>query len=130
MRIFLSFFLLIGCTQGPDDRTADDRTPLSAKCDDSDLNRCFLPWPSNRYTVADPTTQTGLRLAIDPAGLPIDDRVDYLNQADGYSRATGVAAAFVGAINTDALSWDPVDSLDRALQGVKVDPQILNFQNL
>ena len=114
--------LIAACTRVPD-READDRTPLTASCDNADPTRCLLPWPSNRFTVADDTV-TGLRLAIDPDALPVPDRLNYLNIADGFSRVTGVAAAFNSAIETDALSWDPAESLspEAALQVIVADP--------
>ena len=124
VRFFLLAVLSAACTTSVPDRLASDRTPLAGPCDDSDPNRCLLPWPSNRYTVADDSTRTGLRLAVDTASLPVEDRADYLNLADGFSRATGVAAAFTGPIDASSMSWDPAESLraDAPLQVINADP--------
>ena len=55
----------------------------------------LLPWPHERFTVADPTTPTGVRLAIpaeatprNSAGVPID--VTAQNVADGFSPASRI----------------------------------------
>jgi hypothetical protein len=112
MRYLLLAFALTGCSKAEVvDREPADRTPLSAPCDDTDPLRCHLPWPSNTFTVA-ADTATGLRLDIDAAELPVADRPDYLNIADGFSRITGVTAAFTGGIDESSLSWDPASSLD------------------
>lgn len=125
VRFFLLAVLSVACTTSVPDRLASDRTPLAGPCDNSDPSRCLLPWPSNRYTIADARTSTGLRLAVDTASLPVDDRADYLNLADGFSRATGVAAAFNGPIDAGSLSWDPADSLqaDAPVQVINADPE-------
>lgn len=66
----------------------------------------MLPWPSNVYTVADPTTPTGLRLSITLRSLPIRDNPASLNRADGFSVATPLAVGFPKPV-------------DRRLHGVK-----------
>ena len=112
LRLCAVFALAGACTTQVPDRDPADRTPLSAPCDTTDLTRCLLPWPSNTYTVADATTETGLRLDIQPDSLPVEDRLEYLNIADGFSRATGLAIGIEGSIHADVLSWDPADSLE------------------
>ena len=80
------------------DRAPGERAPLSAMCDPVDPARCVLPWPSNTYTVADASRATGLRLALDPKGMPSRDEVGFLNLADGFSRLTPVMTAFPGKV--------------------------------
>lgn len=93
----LSLLVLAGCEVAPPpviDRVAGARTPLSAPCDPLDETRCLLPWPSNVYTVTDPTTPTGLRLSVALRSLPIRDNPASLNRADGFSVATPLAVGF------------------------------------
>jgi len=89
-----------------------DRTPLSAACDETDPVRCHLPWPSNAFTVADATTQTGLRVDVDAGELRVaDDDPSCLNRQDGFSRVTGVAVGLPVELDPAVLSSDPADSL-------------------
>jgi hypothetical protein len=80
------------------DRQPGDRAPLTASCDAMDPMRCLLPWPSSTFTAADPTSATGLRLAIDPTSLFGGDDPSSANVADGFSRVTPVVTAFPGAL--------------------------------
>jgi hypothetical protein len=59
-------------------------------CDELDLSQCVLPFPSNRYTVADESTPTGRRVAIPADGLPknatgISIDPSEWNRNDGFS---------------------------------------------
>lgn len=87
----------------PAPREVGARTPRTAACDDADPGLCLLPWPSSRFTVADPTTETGLRLAVDGASLPPDDPPTALNAADGYSRLSPLLTSFPRAIDAASL---------------------------
>jgi hypothetical protein len=110
----LTLLSLIGCQPVLEmsEREAGVRAPLTAACDEQDELACLLPWPSNVYTAADPTSPTGLRLAVQESSLSHPESVDYLNRSDGFSRITGIGVAFDAEINADALSFDPVASLD------------------
>ncbi|MFT7518941.1 MAG: hypothetical protein ACI9MC_001075 [Kiritimatiellia bacterium] len=121
--LLLSLFsLATACTES--EREAGVRQPLSSSCDPLSTVRCHLPWPSNTFTVVDETSATGLRLAVDTEGQPVEDRYNYLNIGDGFSRITGVAVGFDGDIDASALSWDPADSLqtDSVLQVINIQP--------
>jgi hypothetical protein len=108
MRIhFVAAAILVAC--GPakqPDRMPGVRAPLHAACDPLDDTRCLLPWPSSTYTVADPTTPTGVRVAIDESSLPIPDDTSSLGRDDGFSAITPIAAGFPR-------------SVDHTLDGVK-----------
>ena len=104
-------------------RDPSDRTPISGSCDDLDPSRCLLPWPSSRFVKVDPTTETGLRVSVDPTSLPVNDDVSYLNTADGFSRISGVATEFDGAIDAASVSWDPA-----ANKGTDAPLQIFDAQ--
>jgi hypothetical protein len=96
----------------PPARDPADRTPATAACDETDPNRCHLPWPSNTFARTDETSATGLRLAIDSAGMKVPEDPGLLNRADGFSRLTGVAASFRADVADEAASWDPAMSLE------------------
>jgi hypothetical protein len=85
------------------DRAAEDRTPRSATCDDLDPGRCLLPWPSNRFAVADPDTATGLRLSLEPGSLNPRDDAASLARADGFSRVSPILAHFAAPLDPGTL---------------------------
>jgi hypothetical protein len=89
--------LLTACTGDPlevVDRAPGARAPQSADCDEQDPLRCLLPWPSSTYLVADASTETGVRVQVEAASLPIDDDPAFLNAGDGFSRLSPVATAW------------------------------------
>src|SRR5258706_5593396 len=90
--LVLAAALLAAC--GNNDRKAGTRAPLTAQCDGLDTTRCALPWPSSTFTAADPSTATGIKLALSPRALPVHDSPAGLNRADGFSVATPLAAGF------------------------------------
>jgi hypothetical protein len=86
----------VACSSS-DDSASDDTTTTTAveevvrgTCDTVDPDHCLLPWPNDRFTVADGSTATGVRLLL-PAdgtprnvdGVPVD--VVEQNRADGFS---------------------------------------------
>ncbi len=76
------------------DRVAGDRAPRGLGCEDLDDARCLLPWPSNAFTVADPSRETGLRLEVNARALNSRDRGDSLALADGFSPVSPILAVF------------------------------------
>lgn len=76
-------------------------TPGDGTCDDLDPAHCLLPWPNDRFTVADPSTPTGLRLALPAEGAPVNvegvpvDLTDQ-NRADGFSPMSTVITSVPG----------------------------------
>ncbi len=101
MRSFCLIALLFAAC-GParqPDRVPGARTPLSAACDPLDETRCLLPWPSSTFTVADATTPTGVRLALQSSSLPISDDTRSMNRDDGFSVVTPLAAGFPRAVD-------------------------------
>jgi len=69
---------------------ADDPPDLGRPCDPLDPARCLLPFPNDRFTAADPTTDTGRRIDFLPVemprsvtGKPIDPTE--WNRNDGFS---------------------------------------------
>ena len=115
---------LLACVEAVPDREPGDRSPLTAACDPLDPAHCLAPWPSNRFAEVDDSTATGLRLAVDVSAFDVDDDPAYLNRGDGFSRITGVAAAFDGEVDGSVLSWDPRASLepDAVVQVILIEP--------
>ncbi|MCB9759810.1 MAG: hypothetical protein H6739_08195 [Alphaproteobacteria bacterium] len=107
------------------ERAPGVRAPLSAECSEVDPARCLLPWPSNTFTRADPSTETGLRLDVQTSALPVADDPGFLNLANGFSRVTGVATAIEGAVDTRQVSLEDVTpslSPDGPLQVFNAQP--------
>jgi hypothetical protein len=95
----MTLLALLACAGGPAEfdvtpRGEGERAPLTSTCPGLDPTRCLLPFPSSTFTVADASTETGVRVAVDPAALPTDDDPTWLNLADGFSRVSPVATAF------------------------------------
>jgi hypothetical protein len=93
------------------DRQPGVRAPLTAACDPMDPSRCLLPWPDSTYSVADKSTQTGIRVQIDKSSLIAPDDPTSINLADGFSRVSPLVTAFpadVPALATSADGEGPV----------------------
>ncbi len=78
------------------------RAPLSADCDPQGEILCLLPWPSSTFLVADPDTETGVRLEVSATSIDADDVANVWG-ADGFSRATSVLAGFATPIDVTDL---------------------------
>lgn len=75
-------------------------------CDPLDTRHCYLPWPSDAHAASDPTTVTGMRVALptdgaptNAAGAPVD--VTEWNRNDGFSPNTRIMA-YVEGVDADA----------------------------
>jgi hypothetical protein len=74
---------------------ADVDLNLTGTCDDLDPAACLLPFPNDRFTVPDPSTDTGRRVAFDPLSMPRNvagvavDPTEW-NRNDGFSPSTPV----------------------------------------
>jgi hypothetical protein len=84
------------------DRKAGDRAPLTASCDAMDPTRCLLPWPSSAFLAKDPTSATGVRVALDPRNFLGRDDPRSINRADGFSRVTPLITAFTTRLTPPA----------------------------
>jgi hypothetical protein len=90
-------------------------------CDPRDPAACLLPWPNDRFTVADPTTPTGVRLALPAEGAPanVDGVVMDLaaqNALDGFSPSTA-ALLFAPGVDLDRSGVATSDDI-----GASLDP--------
>lgn len=85
----------------PAARGVDTDVALAAPCDPLDPAACLLPFPNDLFTVADPTTDTGLRLHLsmlgmprNVAGKPIDPTE--MNRNDGWSPGSPILTLVPG----------------------------------
>ena len=98
---------------------ADSAPSEALPCDDLDLRDCLLPWPNDLFTVADPATSTGRRLAIDASSTPTNvdgvhvDVTDQ-NRADGFSPGSAVLA-FVPGLDPTASGIAPSTDVGASL---------------
>ena len=109
---------------GDDDGTAGPATDTvvvggDGACDDLDPERCLLPWPNDRFTVADPSTPTGLRLALPADGTPtnadgVPIEVTDQNRADGFSPASTILT-FVPGVDLEASGVAPSTDIGASL---------------
>lgn len=96
----------------------DKTSPVADECNPLGEQSCLLPWPSSAFLQEDPTTATGYRLALDPAGMPVnvDNRpigVDVFNRWDGFSPSGPIVAMFPTGVSPEGLPHpdDPASSL-------------------
>jgi hypothetical protein len=80
---------------------------------------CMMPWPSAAYLVDDATTETGLRVDLPVAAMPVNTSqiaVDPtpFNRWDGFSPSGPIVAAFPGGVGAAGLPGhrDPGASLE------------------
>ena len=79
-------------------------------CDPIDPAHCLLPFPNDHFTVADPTTDTGRRVALSPLALPTNaagkpwDPTEW-NRNDGFSPGSGGRLAGPSSAETKIRTW-------------------------
>jgi hypothetical protein len=100
-------------------------------CDPIDASACLLPWPNNFYTVADPSTATGLRLNVSPLATPRNtaeapiDPTDW-NRLDGFSPGSQIVTHVPGMDNPQAFAQTaPPTNINIAPSLKKTSPVIV-----
>jgi hypothetical protein len=88
-------------------------------CDDTDERACLLPFPSDTFTVADATTDTGRRVEIPASAFPQNvagDPVDPSdwNRADGFSPGSPILTLVPG-IDLAQTGAAPITDIARSL---------------
>ena len=107
-----------GAAVGPTPPFLDPDT--AARCELLDPSECLLPWPSDHLTAADPSTDTGRRLALHPASMPRNrdgvaiDPTDF-NRSDGFSPGTMIVTRVPG-IDLARTGAPPLGDLARSLE--------------
>ena len=94
-------------------------SPGTGACDPVDPTACLLPWPNDRFTRPDPTTETGRRIDLPAHGTPVNADgtsigVDEWNRNDGFSPAA-IAMTVLPGVDPDASALPPVTDLGRSL---------------
>lgn len=96
--------LAVGCDEADPELIYEPTRALYGARNETRL----VPFPSDRYTVADSSTRTGLRVVISPettadtfvGGYPVV--AERLGELDGFSTSGGFAVSFEGPIDASA----------------------------
>ncbi|MGZ4705655.1 MAG: hypothetical protein ACXWCM_12370, partial [Acidimicrobiales bacterium] len=94
-------------------------TPDADRCDILDQKRCLLPYPSDFFTVADATTDTGKRVNFAAASMPVNssgvpvDSTEW-NRNDGFSPGTPIMA-YVPGVDLHTTDAAPVTDIGASL---------------
>lgn len=88
-------------------------------CDPLDERACLLPWPNDAFTVPDPSTPTGRRLAIVADSTPMNADGVYIdpsdqNRADGFSPNSSILA-YVPGLDVEASGIAPSTDIGASL---------------
>ncbi len=93
--------------------------PAAAGCDPLDSSLCLLPFPDDSFTVADPSSPTGLRLHFTSDELPSNvsgvpfDPTDW-NRSDGFSPGS-LIMTFVPGIDVQRTGIAPITDIGASL---------------
>lgn len=106
---------VVGCGDddaGPTDAETGDAMvdagpppPLRPECENLEPTHCAMPYPSSHFLRADPTTETGFRVAVPDSVFPLNNRrdphaaSDPWNRFDGFSPLTSLVVGFRGEID-------------------------------
>lgn len=100
-----------GCTDETEPAVEEKKPSIEAIFGDGPETQ-LVPYPSDKYAIADASTKTGLRVDIgahntgDTLLLALPDTVSELNAKDGFSTIGGVAVGFTGAIDIHGIVID------------------------
>lgn len=115
--LIVSTFVGISACGGDDDDDPDLDVP--AECNPLGGVACMTPWPSMVYADVDSSTETGYRVAIPQAALPINANnvavaAEPYNRFDGFSPSGPILATFPGGVSAAGLPphSDPAQSLE------------------
>jgi hypothetical protein len=108
-----------GAGSGSEGDVAKVVAPEAGACDAIDPAACLLPWPNDRFTRADDSTVTGLRVDLPAEGLPanadgkaIDARE--WNRNDGFAPASALLTV-VPDLDVEASGLPPVTDIGASL---------------
>lgn len=73
------------------------------RCDFLDPAHCLYPFPNNHFSIVDATTDTGRRLALNDASMPLNQQVD-LSPAVGAPAGTLISPGGIPVTATD-MNW-------------------------
>ncbi|MCB9780410.1 MAG: hypothetical protein H6742_17730 [Alphaproteobacteria bacterium] len=112
----------LACSSGKDsgaaggDSAGSDPGPMTP-CNPVDDGHCMLPFPSDFQTVADDSTPTGRRLALDASVMPTNINgvvmaPEFWNEMDGFSTVGMMLAWLPGATTEGLPTWQDLDRVD------------------
>jgi hypothetical protein len=89
---------------------------------------CMLPFPDNYYTVSDPSSETGLRVHFDQAGMPANVLGQHIepgawNESDGFSPGSVILVKIPGietAADVTAMHGVPIGHIGHYAHGAGV----------
>ncbi len=106
----------------PAEESADEVLVLgdhNPACDQIDERHCLLPFPSDVFTTNDPTTDTGMRIALPAFGMPVNadgvvaDGSDW-SASDGFSPGA-MALVHLPGIDLERSGAPPITDIGRSL---------------
>jgi hypothetical protein len=94
-------------------------TSTASRCDFLDTAKCLLPFPNDRYTVADPSTDTGRRVDFAVASMPANNKGVHVdptewNRNDGFSPGSPILAKISG-LDLAKSGVAPITDIGRSL---------------
>ncbi|MCA9680968.1 MAG: hypothetical protein KC457_02135 [Myxococcales bacterium] len=99
-------------TSGGFEEPAPEVAWPNLECDSLVPEYCLFPYPNNVFTVDDPDSATGRRLALTSERLPTKSDApvlaDPFNQADGFSPALAPMTYFPGATAVGLPTWKDI----------------------
>jgi hypothetical protein len=98
----------------------DRLTPAVYDCSVLDPSTCLLPFPNDQFTVADPGTDTGIRLNISRAATPANRNGVHIdpyeqNRNDGFSPGQSLLVNLDG-VDLAQSGVAPIDDMGRSLE--------------
>jgi hypothetical protein len=93
--------------------------PGEQGCDPLDPAVCLQPWPNDHFTVADPSTDTGRRLNLNPLAMPRNIggnpiRPEEWNRSDGFSPGSMIITVAPG-VNPEMSGAPLITDMERSL---------------
>lgn len=95
-------------------------TPNADRCEMLDADNCLFPWPSSVFTVADDTMETGRRVNLALASMPVNkqgvpvDTAEF-NRNDGFSPSQVIVTQVPG-LDLDQTGTPRLSDLSRSLE--------------
>ena len=129
MRLFLLWFVWGGCAPGGDEDSADGILDARGDCNPVDPGGCMFPYPSSFFLEEDDSMPTGMRMAIGPSSLPMNNKLEQVapddwNGRDGFSINSVLMTHLPGATVQGAIGHEDLSAyLDPAVLSVIVDAE-------
>lgn len=90
-------------------------------CDPTDPRACLLPFPNDRFTVADSTTATGRRVAFKPEWMPANAKGVHVNPTE-WNRNDGFSVGQAATVKVPGLDLAATGAAPLTDIGSSLDP--------